>query len=330
MPLLHRNLRALEIEDPYVGRLRGIYRHTWSRNQLLLERLSVALDALADGAVEPLALGGPPRALRYYEDAGLRPIDLLELLLRPQQRARGLALLGELGWKPAREDADFRDGPAHLVGRDSRLVARTRGLADSGTPGTPLTETAWKTAEELDLKGRRARVLSPSADFLSIVLDGAVGRQRRNIQWVADALFLLRTAHSEIDWQLVLREALANSLALRLRDALDYIATVVDAPVPDSIRVELGETPTNRQEALAHRLSGVSGVVAGEFPRTAARYLRMNPDGGPIPMLMGFPAFLATTWGLRSVWHVPVTALSKAAAGVRRRLTASARPRARS
>jgi hypothetical protein len=328
VPLLHRNLQELGIGDSDVGRLRGIYRHTWSRNQLLLERLGVAIDALTASDVEPLSLGGPIRALRYYGDAGLRPTDIIELLVRPSEHGRALTVLGEFGWKPAREAAHQPQDPAYLVHEDSRLVVRTRALADTGAPDSSLMDAAWKATEEVDLKGRRARVPNPSAELLCIVLDGAVGRPRRNIQWVADATLLLRAAQSEVDWQLVLEEALAASLALRLRDALGYVSEAVEAPVPPEIIAKLHETPTTRRETLAHRLSGSTGVIAGDFPRTTARYLRTTPDRGPIGILAGFPAFLADTWGLGSAWHVPATALSKATAGLRRRRTPADHPRA--
>jgi hypothetical protein len=200
-------------------------------------------------------------------------------------------------------------------------------LGETGAPESSLVDAAWKATEDLDLRGGRARVPNASVELLCIVLDGAVGGPRRNIQWVADATLLLRAALSEVDWQLVLDEALAASLALRLRDALGYISAV-EVPIPPEVIAKLHETPTTRREALAHRLSGGTSVIAGDFPHTVARYLRTTPDRGPLGILAGFPAFLADTWGLGSAWHVPATALSKATARLRRRRTPADRARA--
>src|SRR5574341_997684 len=40
LPLLYRNLTFLQIHDPFLRRLKGIYRRTWYANQLTLRDLA--------------------------------------------------------------------------------------------------------------------------------------------------------------------------------------------------------------------------------------------------------------------------------------------------
>jgi hypothetical protein len=79
LPLVHRQLIELGIDDPYVPRLAGIRRRTWTMNRLELERVTPALRSLD----EPIVVGGWQFPAHYYRgDFGLRPVEGLEVLER--------------------------------------------------------------------------------------------------------------------------------------------------------------------------------------------------------------------------------------------------------
>jgi hypothetical protein len=93
MPLVYRSLRAANVDEPLMPRLKGIYRHTWSKNQLLGEDAAAALAALARAGVDALAIGGLSR-LRFYPELGLRTMTECEVLCRPDDVERALRALG--------------------------------------------------------------------------------------------------------------------------------------------------------------------------------------------------------------------------------------------
>jgi hypothetical protein len=79
LPLVHRQLVELGIDDSYLPRLAGIRRRTWTMNRLELERVTPALRSLDD----PIVVGGWQFPARYYGgDFGLRPVEGLEVLER--------------------------------------------------------------------------------------------------------------------------------------------------------------------------------------------------------------------------------------------------------
>jgi hypothetical protein len=79
LPLVHRQLEHLGIDDPYVPRLAGIRRRTWAMNQLELEAVTPTLRRL-DG---PVVVNGWQFPAHYYGgDFGLRPVEGLEVLER--------------------------------------------------------------------------------------------------------------------------------------------------------------------------------------------------------------------------------------------------------
>ena len=55
MPLLYRNLRTLGVDDPLMGKLRGIYGREWYKNQMLFRAMA---EVLLLGRVGHATLGG--------------------------------------------------------------------------------------------------------------------------------------------------------------------------------------------------------------------------------------------------------------------------------
>mgnify|MGYP001274443153 CR=1 FL=1 len=127
LPLLYRRLEAAGLADPDMGRLRGIYRYHWCRNQLLLAELKRLLAALRERGVEVMLLKGAALIHRHYRDPGIRPMSDLDILVRPSDMGAVYALLRERGWQPAVQAdlaqartrrqihaVDFQIGRAHV------------------------------------------------------------------------------------------------------------------------------------------------------------------------------------------------------------------------
>src|SRR5262249_10575434 len=51
LPLLHRNLAEFAIEDPQLGRLRGVRHYHWARNQVRIKELAPVLANLAAAGI---------------------------------------------------------------------------------------------------------------------------------------------------------------------------------------------------------------------------------------------------------------------------------------
>jgi len=58
MPLLYQRLRAAGWDEPWMGRLQGIHRHTWARNQMLLRDAADAARSLHQAGVPVMLIKG--------------------------------------------------------------------------------------------------------------------------------------------------------------------------------------------------------------------------------------------------------------------------------
>lgn len=56
LPVLWHDLSRLGVDDPILERCRGIFRHAWSKNHLLLHRVRPVLAALEDSGIRALVL----------------------------------------------------------------------------------------------------------------------------------------------------------------------------------------------------------------------------------------------------------------------------------
>ena len=295
LPLVHRQLDGLDIDDPYVPRLAGIRRRTWAMNQLGLDALAPALRALEDAGAEPVVVGGWQFPAHYYGgDFGLRPVQGLEVLVRPAFAApRGAA-----------------GGVTHGGANGITCVLHQRFARDFSGPEREV-EDLWERTAELTLGEMRARMLAPTDELVRVCLAGARASEPPNVLWVADAIAVLQASATSIDWERVVRHALRLRAMLRLRDALVYLRRELDAAVPDEAIRELEAHPPLRREALAH-------LKAGRSPRVVAtRFLHLTADRSLPAAVAALPTFLRDELGLKRRAQVPLEVVRRAALRIR-------------
>ena len=115
LPLAAANLPAAELDAEVAGRIAGLRRMTWSRNQLLFHAAGEAAAALNDAGISPLIIKGAALAQSAYPDLGTRPMFDVDLLV-PFGRAReALAVLRSAGWSTPYPDPAGRIGVHHSL-----------------------------------------------------------------------------------------------------------------------------------------------------------------------------------------------------------------------
>jgi Uncharacterised nucleotidyltransferase len=307
LPPVYRQLQDDGEPEPLLPRLRGIYRHTWSKNQVLLQDLRAVVDKLVHADVRPLVVGGAAR-LPYYAEPGLRTLTEFELLVAERDVEPALRAVGWSG----------DEVPARVVrGRSTLRVAvaghRPFGLHWRLLPEYPGPEEAWwAAARDVELEGVDALALAPADELLHACAGGARTALWANVQWVADATMILRSA--EVDWDRFTAMAEEWRAALRLREALGYLVELLGAPVPAEVLERLERFPVTRRDVIAHTVSGSGGRVLGELPRTLAGYIRSS--NGPVRSALGLPGYLRDAWNIERRWQLPLVAARKGAANL--------------
>ena len=304
MPLVYRRLSEAGVDEPLLPRLKGIYRHTWSKNQVLLENLRVVTEKLREEGVEVLIVGGAAR-LPYYDEVGVRTISEFELLVREVDLERALRAAG---WKgaPVPERVARGRSTVRVEGQEHTAF----GLHWRFLPEFPSADDdlVWQAAAQTALEGIEGLVLDPADELLATCAGGARTALWANVQWIADAVVIIRSGR--LDWERLEGMALARRAALRMREALGYVGDLLQAPVPEEVCSALAAVPVTPRDRVAHRVSGSGGSALGELPGTLARYIRSGEG------VLALPRFLRDTWNVDRGWQLPVVAARKGAATI--------------
>ncbi|MBI5948596.1 MAG: nucleotidyltransferase family protein [Chloroflexi bacterium] len=307
---VYKNLQSHGYEDAETGRLKGIYRQNWYRNQLRLHNAADAVRALAAEGIDTLLLKGAALILLYYRDAALRPMSDVDLLVRTEDAARAHAVLERLGWhtyQRLRGDlaATFAviHGVGYSAGPDKAIDLHSHALEECCYPGAD--DSFWKAARPLDLEGTTALTLCPEDLLLHVCIHGSRGAPARVLHWIPDALAIIRQDGATLDWDRLVAEARDRRLSLALGTSLRYLHLTFAAPIPEASIRALESTRHGWLERLDYRAQGGAPAAHWMAVRDLCRYLRQARGQRPWTQAWGFPGYLQRLWGLDHSWDLP-------------------------
>ncbi len=288
MPLVYRALSQAEVKDSRLERLKGIYRSTWAKNNLLAERAKETASELG-GRVA--VLGGISTAQRFYGDLALRPTPTVDLLV--EDGAEGAE---PAGWQLT------SSGPVRWY-----EDAEGRLLTLRSTVSPDFSPEVWDAVEPLQVRGGELLALSPADELLAACVLGARAGAFRLITWIADAVLVIRSG--SVDWDRVVDRTLESGQTLRVRDALEYVGGRVD--VPANVRERLGSAAVSRRERVAHRLTRARPRIFGGLPHTLGEHLGAGEG------VRTLPAALRSRWSVDRGRRLPAEAGRRAWRAVR-------------
>ena len=320
LPLLFREAEKAKLIDPEMGRLRGVYRYHWCRNQLLLTELRRIISALNSTSIEVILLKGAAMIQQYYGDPALRPMSDLDIMVRPEKFEETSKKLCELGYVQ-RFAADFekiRSGRLTHAIEFTRTVHGQRCEID--LHWTPLHRATWPGAEEsfwehsvaLDFKGTESRTFDATHQLLHVCLHGALWNALPPLRWVTDAMWILRK--DAIDWHRLIEHARAlNGLQL-LKNSLNYIHDNFDAPVPKSVINQLNKLTPSRFEKLEFTFQTTSSSTMRIDQLLVLGWMNHSRAFQGVPLwrvAIGFPNYLKTACKLNHWGEAPAYLINR-------------------
>jgi len=317
LPTVYKHIEALSIDDPAMGRLRGLYRRSWVRNQRYLSTWSNLYDELKSKGINVLLLGGSALAAGYYRNVGARYVTGSDLLVRPFQAADTFAAMRSAGWRFEAHEIELLD--------DRRYVSFLDPLGEPGTlrwhPISSWNEESldwfWDSAIPARVDNFSMSVPGPTAMFLYLMAE-----MREQEAWtiavlLADVNTIIQ--HSNFDWHQLLREARTHQLMWTLGLTIGCLQTTFGVSIPTQVLQQLSSTSSTFCERLELRLyrerqrdqeSFLSPVVA-----VLARYLRFVRGRTVGEILARSPEFLRRYYGSKHLLQIVMRLLGN---GVRR------------
>jgi hypothetical protein len=298
MSLAYTRLVGLKMEDPELGRIKGIFRYQWTRNQIAFRGKAEVLRAFAAASIPTLLLKGAALCRTAYPDATARPMHDLDFLIPVTDAARGIQLLQEGGWRaqhrapqaiiPFQHALSFLHDRAGELDLHWHVMRSQRGLQqDAGW---------WDAAVEHVFEGAPTRILCPADQFLHACEHALHHSPSSSLQWLVDACLIVRRFRSPGDWERLVEQTRAFDLALPVRRTLAYLGKHFGDEVPPAAQSGLSRIRVGWLARAEYFLAGRPGKKRENFVHRQAvllgHYLRIM-RGRPLREAAGtFPRYV--------------------------------------
>lgn len=303
LPLVYINLRKLGIDDPAMGKLRGIYRQAWSKNQTLFHAIADVLRYLHNADIRTMLLKGAAMSLRYYQNVGARPMADIDVLVPSRQARQAWRLLLKAGWTTPMPlvEADLEYCHAiqciHTIHGEFDLHWRPwHGFR------TRYEKDFWETALPVKMGHVETLVPDPTDMLFHAVTHGIPWNAVPSIRWIADAVSLINATDHHIDWQKLIQSACKHRYCLRLKLGLGYLRERFHAAIPPEVMSVVENLPISYLEAMETDFMMANQAGRNHSPYHALcanlyEYRRVCGRDGVLAIL-GFPRFLQ--WRLQA------------------------------
>lgn len=297
LPLVYRNLHRLGLDDPYMGRMKGIYRRTWAENQKNFRHIPGVFQKFHQAGIPALLLKGSALILLCYRDFGLRGMGDFDIAVPVSRVHEAVSILETMHWRTCLEYPKLQIELHHAVHLQSAgsedLDLHWHILAQRCAE--EYDQAFWEGARPLEYQGARILSLQPSDHLLHACVHGAAWSPTSPLRWIADAFFLVKNC--EIDWERILEMGKVLGVIPALQATLPYLKNRFAVAVPDDFlsRLTAVKNPSWQYRELQSlcRPQGFFGIL----PILWGRYSRRKME--KVAKSKGsFPAYLKTFYGL--------------------------------
>ena len=238
LPLLYKRLRHLIPDDPWMGRLKGVYKRTWTNNITFYREACRAMDVFRAGGVDSMLIKGMGLLPYYDNDPGLRTMADVDVLIRSSDSASAIDLLLKSGWQPNPASSQ-RQMMSRIVPRQHAwsFLRGDLGLDLHWFPihrewGAYDTDALWRDAGDRVLLGYTIRVPGIEDMLLLTLIHGLRPQNNRCLQWAMDVMRILESGMNQTQQDGFIRRVRERRFDALAADSLGYLAWHYSIPVP--------------------------------------------------------------------------------------------------
>jgi len=303
-PLLYANLRKQQFEDPRLPMFKGVYRKNWYRQQLLLKEALPVLKTLQELQIPCMLLKGAALQSCFYEGPGLRPMDDLDIVV-PEPRMRdAIGVFKSIGWNPYPCWSEDLLQIKHAQGflSPNRMAVDLHWHVLNSDIRTGVDNEFWSGAVPLVLEGVKTLTLNPTDHLLHACAHGEnPSGTIAPVRWIADCMMILKKEGAAIDWNRFATLAAKHRLVPAMKDSLNFLSHLFQAPVPPEVLEKLENIPISARQRFSRffktSTSGNRFALAGS---TLENYFRYESGFWKARGISGLTDYLRVLWNLDS------------------------------
>jgi hypothetical protein len=261
-----------------------------------------------------MILKGAPLATAYYRDLAVRSMDDIDLLVRFEDAQTAAHLLAGMGWAPNLSltglESNLRyDNERHFSKQEKEKIDLHWHLLPFCV-GPHADDSFWEGSREMQFESNTVRALNPADQLLHTCAHGAEWGRAATVQWVADAMVILRET-PDLDWDRLQSQARTRELTMCIREALRYLHDEFEAPVPSEVLRGLYSTGVTSHEE--HRYLDVINnepLKLATLAEAVRRYDRISRCFGRHEG-SSFLDYMRSCARVEQTWELPVAVVRK-------------------
>lgn len=317
LPLLYNNLKNLVINDEILNELKAVHRSSWYNNQILVHLSVKLLELFHKNGIETMIIKGAAVAFKYYKDLGLRPINDIDVLVKPYHALYAIELLQNVGWE-GRPIAPRSFSKKNLYTLHSWNFCDTLGRGfDLHWHLLPefLSDDAdndyWSKREPFKIQKISTNIICQT----DLLLHACIQATRANkntppIRYLADIYIIVGFDASKIDWNRLIDQTIKLNMILPVRETLKYVKLAFNVPIPSKVLDNFENTNVLKIDKVGFKARSRSRDFLGFIPWYWALYIYQTlPDESY--SLTGFINFMKIYWGLEYVWQIPLAIVNR-------------------
>ncbi len=256
-PFLYHWVRGKDLVPALLEQhLAAAYHTTAAQNTLQLNDLAHVLDLLAAEGVAVVVLKGAALIEGLYRNAAVRPMEDVDLLVRPEALPRAIKILSDVCGVPALSPNQI----GALVEREREMVFSKPGappiifdlhwqaLDSPYQPHARFTDWLWKNGQPFQLGNRAALMLDRQALVLHLCGHRVIDPGRRTLLWLYDIASAVFHYRGDMDWDGLIDRAQAYDLVLPVQQAVAAIGAEWAGLIPDPVARRIENLTASRGE----------------------------------------------------------------------------------
>ncbi len=265
------------------GRIRGIYRYSWSKYQLLNRTASKIIQKLTDAGITVTVLKGTALSHLVYDDPVCRPCNDLDILVPDDKIREAVSLLESEQWTTLQTRLEAALQSLHAIGFRSpdriELDLHRHVLESKAT--SALTGDMVTRRQAFKPFGPKTLTLGFEDHFIHTCAHGAVYSPWPQIRWLADTDRILRHCGSGFDWDLAISTAEAAECIKPFRETVSWLRHELEHPVPAAAIRRMDAIVPTVSDRLLFRVNSMKTPENSKFRHRLApmvlHYHRQSP-----------------------------------------------------
>jgi hypothetical protein len=308
--LAYLRLLELQISEPELNRIRGIYRYQWTKNQLVWRGKAELLQTLQAEGMETMLLKGAALGGTVYPKPAARGMHDLDFCVPIQHAETAIRLLQARGWLAQHFDAvrtiPYFHGCSFLDREGGELDLHWHVMRSYCS--TARDAELWQAAVNFSQEDLTARILCPADQLLHACEHGQHRSPASALQWLVDAVMIIRHSPAPFDWARLVEQARKFQMTLTVRRALRYLREHFEPGIPAGVLAELSRPRVSWREqaeyALTHRAPAQDLPFFSQLGLAACHYWKIRKGDTPGEVLADFSVYFRLLRHEKREWPV--------------------------